>query len=193
MKKKIVLCISICCLLILSPIALGVSLPNTTPLQKIVSSPQSTTLNDEPPAWAKGNFSGVWGVTVLGVPFPPAGWITGYYQIVGLGNLDAVYATFNDTNATSFLRGIMLWIFFLGGAGNLTTNKGTWVTGIGVANDTAFYWRLNAIIGPSFYILCNYTTFGNTTTTKSTLFRLSHKLTNNFPTFFARNNILKST
>ncbi|KYK24238.1 hypothetical protein AYK25_09865 [Thermoplasmatales archaeon SM1-50] len=59
----------------------------------------------------------------------------------------------------------MLWIFFFGGAGSLATENGTWVSGIGIANDTAFYWRINAIIGPSFYILCNYTAFGNETTT----------------------------
>jgi hypothetical protein len=129
----------------------------------ICINPTPTQINDTPPSWATGNFSGVWGVTILGVPTAPLGWITGYYQTIGLGRLEAVYATFNETNATSFLKGIMLWIFFLGGAGNIQTGNATWVTGIGVANDTHFYWRINAIIGPSFYILCSYTPFENTT------------------------------
>jgi len=117
----------------------------------------------EPPAWATGNFSGVWGLSLLGFPLAPIGWITGYYQTIGLGRLEAVYAEFNQTNATSFLSGIMIWIFFMGGAGSLQTGNGTWVSGIGIANETSFYWRLNALIGPTFYILCNYTKFDNRT------------------------------
>ena len=135
------------------------------PLSKppvLLTSPPHYT-NDTPPSWATGNFSGVWGVTILGVPVAPLGWITGYYQTIGFGRLEAVYANFNETNATSFLKGIMIWIFFLGGAGDLQTGNATWVSGIGVANDTHFYWRINAIIGPSFYIFCTYTPFENTT------------------------------
>ena len=193
MKKKIVLCVSICSLLLLTPLALGVSIQKTTPAQQSVTPQQPTILSDDPPEWAKGNFSGVWGITALGIPLPPAGWITGYYQVIGLGQLDAVYAEFNDTNATSFLRGIMLWIFFLGGAGSLATNKTTWVSGIGVANDTAFYWRINAIIGPSFYIFCNYTAFGNETTTLPSLSGRFHPLMNALPMSFPRENIRKWT
>ena len=173
MKKNILICIGIYSLLLLSPLSLGVSIKKTIPFQQSTSLQQPTTLADNPPAWAKGNFSGVWGSTLIGVPLPPTGWITGYYQILGsgkvmgLGKFDAVYAQFNHTNTTSFLQGIILWTFFLGRTGNLTTNKGTWTIGIGVTDDTEFFWRLNAIIGPSlsFYILCNYTAFENTTTT----------------------------
>jgi hypothetical protein len=161
MMKKIISILVICVFLSVLP------LTTAAPIQKDLSiqrAPAPTTYDNEtPPTWATGNFSGVWGVTVLGVPLAPAGWITGHYQKIGFGRLEAVYAEFNQTNATSFLRGIMLWIFFFGGAGSLATGNATWVSGIGVANETHFYWRINAIIGPSFYIHCSYTKFENIT------------------------------
>lgn len=192
MKKNIVVSIGICSLLIFSPLALGLSIQKTIPFQHNDSSQQPPSLADEPPAWAKGNFSGVWGMNLIGVPLPPIGWITGYYQglgsgkVVGLGKFDAMYSLFNHTNATSFLRGTLLWYFFFGRAGNLSTNKGTWVTGIGVTDDTEFFWRLHEIIGPSLsiYILCNYTAFGNTTTqhpSPGRCYKSMNALTPSFP------------
>jgi hypothetical protein len=53
----------------------------------------------------------------------------------------------------------MIWVFFIGGVQSVETGNGTWVAGIGVANETHFYWRLNAIIGPSYYIHCEYSKF----------------------------------
>jgi hypothetical protein len=163
MIRKILSLLVIC--LVLSAIPLAAATPARNHIQpQRWSEPVPTTYDNEtPPEWATGNFTGVWGVTIFGVPLAPSGWITGYYQKIGLGNFEGVYATFNETNATSFLRGIMLWIFFLGGAGSIQTGNATWVTGIGVANETHFYWRINAIIGPSFYIHCRYTKFENVT------------------------------
>jgi len=114
---------------------------------------------DEPPEWANGNFSGVWGLNLFGIPLEPAGWITGYYQNIGLGNFAGVFGEFNETNATGALVGFMLWIFFLGGVGSIDTENGTYVSGLGIANETHYYVRLSAIIGPSFYILVKYTPF----------------------------------
>ena len=162
--KKIVLIALVVCIVLGS-----ISSSTAAPLQKnrkikeLATQAIATMDNETPPDWATGNFSGVWGVTILGVPLAPSGWITGYYQKIGLGRLEAVYALFNQTNATSYLKGMMLWIFFLGGAGSLLSGNVTWVTGIGVANQTHFYWRINAIIGPSFYIHCQYTKFENIT------------------------------
>ena len=96
----------------------------------------------------------------MGIPLPPAGWIKGYFaNAPGIGRLEAGYAEFGETNATNILSGYMIWIFFLGGVTNVATGNGTWVSGIGVANETHFYWRLNAIIGPSYYIHCEYSKF----------------------------------
>jgi hypothetical protein len=184
MKKRMIL-IGVCCLLLLSPITMGVSVHQPTVTDSPVLEKTRVSTLGPPPSWAKGNFSGVWGLSFLGYPLAPLGWITGYYQTIGLGSLDAVYASFNETNATAFLRGIMLWIFFMGGAGSLQTGNGTWVTGIGVANETHFYWRINPLIGPSYYIFCSYTAFTNQSThcllPRGTLRFPSLGLLNNLP------------
>ncbi len=114
---------------------------------------------DDPPEWANGNFTGVWGLNILGIPLPPSGWIYGYYQEIGLGQLAAVFAEFNQTEPTGAILGIMLWVFFIGGVGSIATGNGTYVAGIGVANETHYYLRLNAIIGPSYYMHVEYTRF----------------------------------
>ena len=159
--KKIVIALGITLLMF------GVATTTAFPLpqQNIASpaipkQPSPSMKNDTPPDWAAGNFSGEWGLTIFGIPVAPSGWIKGYFaNAPGLGRLEAGYAEFGETNATNNLTGIMLWIFFLGGVTNIATGNGTWVTGIGVANETHFYWRLNAIIGPSYYIHCEYTKF----------------------------------
>ena len=158
MKKKII-SLGLCCLLLLVPSITAFPVHHTITKASTLNPPHQTDKMDPPPTWAHGNFSGVWGLTILGVPVGPSGWITGYYENIGLGQFDAVYGTFNETNASSFLRGFMLWIFFLGFAGNLQTGNGTWVMGLGVANETSYYCRINTIIGPSFYILANYYPF----------------------------------
>jgi hypothetical protein len=165
MKKIVIMTFVIC--IVLSSMSSATTLPlqKNNKIQQLLPQATTTMENQTPPDWAKGNFSGVWGITVLGVPAAPSGWITGYYQNIGFGKLEAVYADFNHTNATAYLNGFMVWIFFLGGTGNLPTGNVTWVTGIGVANQTHFYWRINAIIGPSFYIHCQYTKFENVTKT----------------------------
>ena len=158
-KRKILTIAGICLLLIGMSAASARPLRTIPQLQNHIPETPQQALNNDTPPWANGNFTGVWGVNILGIPLEPIGWITGYYQNIGLGRLEGVYATFNETNATSYLTGIMLWIFFLGGAGSLATGNGTYVIGIGIANETHFYWRINAIIGPSFYIYCEYTKF----------------------------------
>jgi hypothetical protein len=157
--KKIIISVALCCILLLFPIATALPIHHKISETQIISSSHQIYKMSDPPGWANGNFTGVWGITLFGVPVDPVGWIVGYYENIGMGQLDSVYGTFNETNASSFLRGYMLWIFFLGFAGNIQTGNGTWVMGLGTANETNFYCRINAIIGPSFYILAQYTPF----------------------------------
>ena len=158
--KKILVIGGVCLLLITMPIitALPTELVQNPHTLMPILKKQTISL-DEPPDWAKGNFTGVWGLNVLGIPLAPIGWIVGYYQNIGLGNFAGVFGSFNDTNATGAIIGIMLWVFFLGGVGSIETGNGTYVSGIGVANETHYYVRIHAIIGPSFYIHVKYTKF----------------------------------
>ena len=161
--KKLWATIGICFLLVAMPAmtAMPKKLVTNAQVIKPVLSDVKKTIStlDDPPEWANGNFTGVWGLNILGIPLPPAGWITGYYQNIGLGNFAGVFAEFNETNATGALVGFMLWVFFIGGVGSITTGNGTYVVGIGVANETHYYVRLHGIIGPSYYIHVEYTKF----------------------------------
>ena len=159
--KKLLIVLGLCVLLVGMPAFTAAPLQkNTTHERRLpISAPQSFD-NDTPPDWAAGNFTGVWGLNLLGLPLPASGWVEGYFAIQpGLGRIEGEFAEFNVTNATGWLAGQMIWIFFLGGVGSVETGNGTWVSGIGVANETHFYWRLNAIIGPSYYIHCEYSKF----------------------------------
>ena len=159
--KKLLSILGICILLVGTPAAMAISLPRTHTMKTNITNHEPSMLTtDDPPDWAKGNFTGVWGLNVLGIPLPPSGWIEGYFaNTPGWGRLEAEFAEFNVTNATAKLSGFMIWVFFLGGVSSIATGNGTFVSGIGVANETHFYWRLNAIIGPNYYIHCNYTKF----------------------------------
>lgn len=160
--KKILIILGISFLLVGMPVMTAFPMQKSTSIRNHLPLSSSTcgSYNDTPPDWAAGNFSGVWGLNFLGFPLPASGWIKGYFaNQPGLGRLEGGYAPFNVTNATNILSGVMIWIFFLGGVQNVATGNGTWVSGIGVANETHFYWRLNAIIGPTYYIHCEYSKF----------------------------------
>lgn len=161
--KKILLIVGVCILLVILPITTAIPtklIQNSRTVIPAMPLLKKQTVNlDDPPEWANGNFTGVWGINLLGVPLAPLGWIVGYYQNIGLGNFAGVFGTFNDTNATGAIIGFMLWVFFLGGVGSIETGNGTYVSGLGIANETHYYIRLHAIIGPSFYIHVEYTKF----------------------------------
>lgn len=157
--KKLLAIIGICFLLVAMPATMAVSLPKIYDIKtNIATNESSVSTVDEPPEWANGNFSGEWGLTLLGIPITPLGWIEGYYQNIGFGRLEGVFGRPNCSEEGK-ISGIMLYVFFLGGVENIETGNGTFVTGIGIANETHFYWRISAIIGPSFYIFCEYTKF----------------------------------
>lgn len=159
--KKIILTLGVCFLLLAMPLITASPMKQikNPKIKKILSDieKQGPAL-DDPPEWANGNFSGVWGITILGFPTPPMGWVAGYYQEIGLGTLAGVFGPFNS-NATGAIAGIMLWIFFMGGVEDIATEKGTYVAGIGVANETHYYMRLHGILGPNYYMSVEYTRF----------------------------------
>ena len=161
--KKILSILGVCFLLIamsgMTAIPTSVTKNARTNKLNLTNFKKPLSTLEDPPDWANGNFTGVWGLNVLGIPLPPSGWITGYYQEIGLGRLEAVFAKFNQTEPTGAILGIMLWIFFIGGVGSIATGNGTYIVGIGIANDTHYYLRLNAIIGPSYYMHVEYTRF----------------------------------
>lgn len=113
------------------------------------------------PAWAKGLYSGQWGISIFGLPVLPIGWFTGFSkQGFILVSFEGIFANFNVTirNATGGLNGVILGPFILGGVRNLTTGNGTFFVGLGGRNATTseFYFRIMVFFGPNFYMYGKY-------------------------------------
>lgn len=160
--KKILLTLGICFILLAMPTMTAKPMKlinNARTIKPFISDiEKQIPALEEPPPWANGNFTGVWGMTIFGFPTPPMGWVYGYYQKIGLDSFAAVFGPFNG-NATGAIAGLMLWVFFMGGVEIIATGNSTYVAGIGVANETHYYMRLHGILGPNYYLHVKYTDF----------------------------------
>jgi len=160
MKKIIILAI---CLILLS-MPLTVAYPNISTLNRTTNllNPMEKSVYNEtnPPDWAEGNFSGVWGLNLLGMPLEPAGWMKGYYSQKFIFRMEGIYGNNNESFPRNNIATWAFGPFLIGGAQNITTQNGTFIAGLGGVNETNhYYWRLSAIIGPSFYMYGTFTKF----------------------------------
>ena len=85
---------------------------------------ETTLITDSPPDWATGNFSGTWGISILGIPTIELGWIKGYFQIGIVGRVEEVFAEY-DKSETAQICTLIIGYFFLGMVGNETTGNWT--------------------------------------------------------------------
>lgn len=163
--KKILVSTSLCLLMILVPVASALPVLNQQEHHlPITTRTSSASPLDSPPEWAEGNFSGVWGLNILGQPLSPIGWVAGYYDVNGIiGRFEGIFDQFNVTNATGAIGGFFLGPFMFGKIMNITTGNATGFVGLGGANETHFYWRIMGIIGPTFYMYGVYSKFENST------------------------------
>ena len=163
--KKFVAIIGICILLIGMPAAMSVSI--STQQKKLTSRecPESTpitTPTEEPPNWANGNFTGVWGIDIWGETQIPLGWVYGYYKRnVNFGYFYAAFADFWDENETSFLQGLIVGPFMFGSLGSEASANETVFVGLGGYNETHFHWRIMGMTGPTFFMYGVYSRFDN--------------------------------
>ena len=104
---------------------------------------------DEPPDWATGNFTGVWGINAMGQPLEPQGLILGYY-----GNHRFLGAFTNTTAVNGYLAGITFGPFMFGVIANITGEGRAPFVGLGGQNGTTqeFYYRIMGIVGPTLYL-----------------------------------------
>jgi hypothetical protein len=161
MNKKIIM-IGIIVLLLCMPISLSysISVPTIKNIKNYKVSSTGINNTTEVPEWAVGNFSGVWGLNVLGVPLEPAGWIEGYYSDAFFFRMQGVYGKNNETEPMCNISTWAFGPFLIGGVQDIATGNGTFVVGLGGVNETQhFYWRISAIIGPNFYIYGTITKF----------------------------------
>ena len=160
MKKHIVI-LGICVLLVMMPATISISIPNekqelTT--NEYIDEPAQTI--DDPPGWANGNFSGVWGLDIWGETHIPLGWIYGYYKNqVKFGYFYAAFADFWGENNTNYLQGLLIGPYMLGALGQNESANETVFVGLGGYNETNFHWRIMGWEGPTFFMHGTYTRF----------------------------------
>ena len=150
MKNKFIFIITILMMLIIPTIS-AINIDNIPDYddQKFLS---------DPPAWASNYFYGVVGPTNQnGQPQEYKAVTAGYCQEGFKGRFAGVIAEKNnEKNPEFFIAGKIAGPFLIGIMGNISTEKYTGIVGIGFRNETHFYFRLMAIIGPTIYIAGKY-------------------------------------
>ena len=170
--KKLLSLLSVCIILIGMPAATALSSPVWILSQPKIRNieKEMTTLTDvngpstmeDPPAWANGNFSGVWGIDIWGEAQIPLGWIYGYYRRTpNFGYFYAAFADFWEENDTNFIQGLLVGPFMFGTLGHNESANETLFVGLGGYNETHFYWRVMGQTGPTFFMYGEYTKFEN--------------------------------
>lgn len=168
--KKIVWTILVAALIIGMPLAIAQSnLGKTTqtPMAKSIENDTGADTKatrpqraDEPPSWANGNFTGVWGFDIWGEWHVPVGWMFGYYnRNPNFGYFYAAFGDFGHENISWFIQGYFFGPFMFGSLGENESANTTIFVGIGRYNETNYHWRLMGETGPTFFMDGEYTKF----------------------------------
>ena len=106
------------------PTATAVFPQSVKNLKTRVSNVDKTTLiTDSPPDWATGNFSGTWGISILGIPtIELGGGLKDTSKSILLAALKGVFAEY-DKSETAQICALVIDYFFLGAVGSETTGN----------------------------------------------------------------------
>jgi hypothetical protein len=168
--KNVLLIFGIGILIIGMPLATSINtsimthtnLPTTTAEKQtsIIRNTNQPPTTDEPPNWANGNFSGVWGYDIWGQYNIPIGWMFGYYRHdTNFGYFYAGFAEFGHENISWYIKGYFFGPFMFGSLGKNESANTTIFVGIGRYNETNYHWRVMGEIGPIFFMDGTYTRF----------------------------------
>ena len=162
--KKLLLVLGICVLLVAMPATLSVSAPTLKSVKRTIrifsKEKQISSPADDPPNWANGNFSGLWGLDIWGEWHIPVGWMFGYYnRNPNFGYFFAGFADFGEPNATWFIKGFFFGPFMFGSIGENEYANETLFVGIGRIGESEYHWRLMGEVGPTFFVDGTYTEF----------------------------------
>ena len=160
-KQMIILVVCVSVFFVCMPTTTAVFPQSVNNLKTRVSTVDETTLiTDSPPDWATGNFSGTWGISILGIPTIELGWIEGYFQVGIVGRVEGVFAEY-DKSETAQIGALVIGYFFLGVVGNETTGNWTYCVGLGGFDETSseFYFNLHLFLGPGFYMRGTFSEF----------------------------------
>jgi hypothetical protein len=163
--KKFLVVLGVCVLIATMPLTFAKSTSTLKSVQRntniFTTDIEKTPLPaDDPPEWANGNFSGLWGLDIWGEWQFPIGWMFGYYKHnTNFGYFYAGFADFGQQNASWFIKGYFFGPFMFGSIGQNEYANETLFVGIGRYNDTNYHWRLMGEEGPTFFVDGTYTKF----------------------------------
>jgi len=168
--KKILCTILIAILIIGMPLAIAQSNLVKTNSKTLTKSMENDTVADtktthpqradEPPSWANGNFTGLWGFDIWGEVHIPLGWMFGYYKRnPNIGYFYAAFGEFNHENVSWYIQGYFFGPFMFGSLGENESANTTLFVGIGRYNETNYHWRIMGETGPTFFMNGEYTKF----------------------------------
>ena len=168
--KNMLFIVGIGILMIGMPLATALSTSTMTYSKPVINSLEKETstitntdhsaTTDEPPGWANGNFSGVWGFDIWGAYQLPIGWMFGYYKHnTKFGYFSAAFADFGHENVSWYIQGYFVGPFMFGSLGENESANTTIFVGIGRYNETNYHWRIMGETGPTFFMNGGYTKF----------------------------------
>ena len=151
MKLKNYFIIAITCIIVFFPTTSALN-----SYKEIYYEPEE--LLTDPPEWATNYYFGIIGPTdYKGKPQDYRAVTAGYCQDNFKGKFAGLIADKDDEkNPEFFIAGKISGPFLVGIIGNISTEKYTGIVGIGFRNETHFYFRLMAIVGPTIYIAGKY-------------------------------------
>ncbi len=119
---------------------------------------QNAFHSNDPPDWATHMFRGVIGMTNFrGRPLRPTHAIVGYCTESFSDTFIGVLAERNQTEPSGYLGGKIMGPFFLGRlSADRSNEKAMTIVGLGVHNETHFYYRFIGLRGPSLYLAGQY-------------------------------------
>ncbi len=167
--KKLVIILGVCFLFASLPVASGLAISSFKDIKPLVKDNNSVGLSDNnPPDWATHGFVGVLGITDnIGKPQEPVSIIAGYCQEEFKGKVAGIIAIREgeENIIEGYFAGQINGPFMFGILGNTTTEKNTFIVGLGFRNETHFYFRIMALVGPTLYIAGKYMPLNSNTDT----------------------------
>ena len=155
--KKILIVIWICFLFVSMPLTMAFFLPTTGQMNDKIQNIKKpiSTIND-PPDWATGYFYGVRGNTDNeGKPLEPNEYIVGYCSDYFKGKFAGALLNIDTEDVIGYTGGKIIGPFMLGIIGDKSEQKSL-IVGLGVSNETNFYFRTMKIVGPNNYLVGKY-------------------------------------
>ena len=147
-------------------LVLIIGIPLTNAAYNVEDTDQIPTMNNEQntfsltdqPDWATHQFIAVIGMTNLrGWPLRPTHTVLGYCTESFSDTFVGVVVERNQTEPSGYLGGKVMGPFFIGRISTGGSNeKGMNLVGIGVSNETHFYYRFMGLRGPALYLTGRY-------------------------------------